>query len=174
MPDLQWLPKVNMSPDTGPAGWASPDPRARQQLIEARLLANSAVASIPAQHAIQVALAAIRASSLKFSAPAAARAARHRLDQAQRDPGGVRQTGGALWRASPARPRGSTTRRRRATSCRSAAVGEDPGHPGHRVQLARTGSSAPRRCHGPAIWRPPSRLGKSPLVSYRQRSSRRT
>ena len=67
----------------------------------------------------------------------AARAARHRVAAAQRDPRRVvREAEGRAVRVPAAGPRGLPDQRRRAVRARPAAQREDPGRAGDRLQLA--------------------------------------
>ena len=106
------------------------------------LVANMRMcANVPAQHAIQTALGGYQSieelivpggrfyEQSMLAAPAAQRDPRRLLGETAR---------GALLLPAP-RPRGLPDRERRDVRDRAAARQEDPGHPRHRLQLARAG-----------------------------------
>lgn len=130
------------------AGWLAitgPKEHASSFIEGIGLLANMRLCpNVPAQHAIQVALGGHQ--SIEDLVLPGGRLLEQRdiaWTKLNEIPGCRASNRRARCMRFPARPRGLRHRRRRATRARSAAVGEDPGHPGHRVQLARTGSSAP-------------------------------
>ena len=132
------------------AGWLAitgPKDHASSFLEGINLLANMRLCpNVPAQHAIQVALGGHQ--SIDDLVLPGGRLLEQRdvaWTKLNEIPGVscVKPAGRAL-RVPAAGPRGLRDRRRRAAGARPAAVGEDPGHPGHRIQLARTRSPADR------------------------------
>ena len=126
---------------TGPKEHASSFIEGINLLSNMRLCPN-----VPAQHAIQVALGGHQ--SIDDLVLPGGRLLEQRdvaWTEAQRDPRGVlRQAEGRAVRLPAVRPRGARHPGRRATGPGSVAAGEDPGRPGHRLQLARPGSPAHR------------------------------
>ena len=102
--------------------------------------------NVPAQHAIQVALGGHQ--SIEDLVLPGGRLLEQRdvaWTKLNEIPGVscVKPAGRAV-RLPAAGPRGLRHRRRRTTRPRPAAAGEDPGHPGHRLQLAHARSPAHR------------------------------
>ena len=125
------------------SGWlviTGPKEHATSFIEGISLLANMRLCpNVPAQHAIQVALGGHQ--SIEDLVLPGGRLLEQRdvaVVQAQRDSRGVlRQARRRAVRLPAAGSRGVRHRRRRAARARPAAAGEDPGHPGHRIQLAR-------------------------------------
>ena len=132
------------------SGWlviTGPKEHASSFIEGISLLANMRLCpNVPAQHAIQVALGGHQ--SIDDLVLPGGRLLEQRdvaWNKLNEIPGVscVKPTGRAV-RVPAARSRGVRHPRRRAARPRPAAAGEDPGHPGHRLQLAGTGSPPDR------------------------------
>ena len=132
------------------AGWLAitgPKDHAGSFIEGISLLANMRLCpNVPAQHAIQVALGGHQ--SIEDLVLPGGRLLEQRdvaWTKLNEIPGvSCVKPDGALYAFPRLDPEVYDIARRRAAGPRPAAAGEDPGHPGHRIQLAGTGSPAHR------------------------------